>query len=67
MRVREVFVVLGFAINNDLFLKEFLVDGAIEDVSNNVAIITGVGGMPVSQLFCEALVLQHHLELILHR
>ena len=63
-RGSEIFVVLGFTFDDDLFLKEIPIDGAIEYVSDNVVIETDVRGMSISQPFRKALVLHHCLELI---
>jgi hypothetical protein len=66
-RVREVFVVLGLAIDHNPLLEEFSIDRAIKDVPDNIIATSAGVGVSVSQLFREGLVFHHRLELVLHR
>ena len=67
-RIREIFPVLGLAVDHDLPVKEVVVDGGVEDVLDDLVTVTGAGiVVAVPQLFRDRLIAQHHFELIFHR
>jgi len=67
-RVREVFMTLCLATDHNLFLEESSINGAIEDIPDNIVIMAGVGmGVSVLQLLRKGLVLHHRLDLVLDR
>ena len=68
VRVREVLVTLGLAVNHNLLLEEASIDRAIKDILNAVTVVSAIlEGVSIIQLFHKMLVLPHCLELIHYR
>ena len=68
-RVGEVFPALGLAIDYDLLFEEILIDRRVKYIPDGAVAVTSTGTsvvVSILELFCNGLVLEHHLELSFH-